>query len=256
MFLSAARVSTLMILVAALSGSVPPWQTQSTSPVAPPQSFETASLKLVPPGEGGLTSVSPWGSHQFRASNISLTNLLSIAYGVDSRYIRGIPKQLEESSYTIVATPSGDQGLTYEQIHAPLQQLLSERLHLAVHKAVSQASGYQLTSAKSGTKLSLAKEEGEQYAYLLPNEIKAHSVTLESFAGLISSIVERPVKDATGVDGKYDFDLHFARLDQQDSDQPSPFAALEEQYGLRLAPSKVEVSSLFVDHVDLKPTEN
>jgi len=121
---------------------------------------------------------------------------------------------------------------------------------------MTQVSGYQLTAAKKGPKLTPAKAEGEQYMYLFKNEIKTHSTTLESFASMMTRVVDQPVKDVTGIGGKYDFDLHFARLDQQDSDQPSPFAALEEQYGLKLVSSKVDVLSLVVDHVDLTPAEN
>jgi uncharacterized protein (TIGR03435 family) len=252
----AARIPILALLMVTLCGAATVSQPQSASPVTAPQSFDTASLRLVAPGEGGLTSVSPWGSHQFRAANISLGNLLSLAYGVDPRYIKGIPAQLEDASYTIVATTSGDQGLTYKQIHAPLQKLFAERLHLVAHTTMTQVSGYQLTAAKKGPKLTPAKAEGEQYMYLFKNEIKAHSTTLESFASMMTRVVDQPVKDATGIGGKYDFDLHFARLDQQDSDQPSPFAALEEQYGLKLVSSKVDVLSLVVDHVDLTPAEN
>ena len=249
-------ISIRALLMVTLCGSTAVLQAQSASPVTAPQRFDTASLRLVASGDGGLTSVSPWGSHQFRAANISLENLLSLAYGVDPRYIKGIPAQLEDASYTIVATPPGDQGLTYEQIHAPLQKLLDERLHLTAHTTMTQASGYQLIVAKKGPRLTPAKAEEQPYTYLFANEIKAQSVTLGSFADMMTRIVEQPVKDATGIGGKYDFDLHFARLDQQDSDQPSPFTALEEQYGLKLVSSKVEVLSLVVDHVDLTPAEN
>ncbi|MGA2250919.1 TIGR03435 family protein [Terracidiphilus sp.] len=252
----AAGIPIRALLMVTLCGFTTMAQPQSVSPATAPQSFETASLRLVASGEGGLTSVSPWGSHQFRATNISLGNLLSMAYGVDPRYIKGIPAQLEDAEYTIAATASGDQGLTYEQIHAPLQKLLAERLHLAAHTTMTQASGYQLTVAKKGPRLTPAKAEEQPYVYLFANEIKAQSVTLGSFADMLTRIVEQPVKDATGIGGKYDFDLHFARLDQQDSDQPSPFTALEEQYGLKLVSSKVDVLSLVVDHVDLTPAEN
>jgi len=256
MFRLPGRAFILALLVETLCGAATMSQSQSASPVAAPESFDTASLKLVAPGEGGLTSVSPWGSHQFRAANISFGNLLSIAYGVDSKYIKGIPAQLEDKSYMVAATTAGDQGLTYEQIHIPLQKLLAERFHLAAHTTMAQVSGYELTAAKKGPKLTAAKAEGEQYVYLFANEVKAHSVTVKSFANIMSKVVDQPVKDATGISGQYDFDLRFARLDQQDSDQPSPFSARGEQYGLKLVPSKVEVLSIVVDHVDLTPVEN
>ena len=71
MFRLPGRAFILALLVETLCGAATMSQSQSASPVAAPESFDTASLKLVAPGEGGLTSVSPWGSHQFRAANIS-----------------------------------------------------------------------------------------------------------------------------------------------------------------------------------------
>ncbi|RRA49833.1 TIGR03435 family protein [Acidipila sp. EB88] len=231
-------------------------QSHSPAPVAAPQSFETASLKLAPAGQAGAASISPWGTHQFTAANVSLGVLLSIAYGVDSAYITGVPGKLESASYEVVASAAGNQGLTYEQVHAPLQKLLAERLHLVVHTTTSQVSGYRLVAGKKGATLAPAQDQGEQYAYIFKNEIKAHSITMEVFAGLVAAAVKQPVQDATGVEGKNDFDLHFSSPDQPDSNQPSIMTALEEQYGLRLVSSKVPVLSLVVDHVDLVPAAN
>jgi hypothetical protein len=71
--------------------------------------------------QASLTSISPWGGNQFTARNISLVNLLSIAYNIDGRYITGIPKQLRDASFTVLAKLVGDHRITYDQIHAPLQ---------------------------------------------------------------------------------------------------------------------------------------
>jgi hypothetical protein len=43
--------------------------------------------------------VSPWGLHQFRATNMSFGNLLSLAYGIDPRYIKGVPAHLLHAAH-------------------------------------------------------------------------------------------------------------------------------------------------------------
>ena len=71
---------------------------------------------------------------------------------------------------------------------------------------------------------------------------------------------ERPIVDRTGLTGKYDFNLDFARpgASPAASEEPeSEFSiALEEQLGLRLVPRKVPVSVLVVDRAERIPTEN
>jgi len=221
------------------------------------QAFETASLRLVRSGEDSPTSISPWGSHQFHAVNISLGNLLAMAYDVDLRYISGIPRALEDRAYTVDAVAGGDQGLSYEQIHAPLQALLKERLHLVVQQPDQPTSGYRLVVGTKGPKLAKsAVGRGQSHAYIFANGLKAQGIDLTTFGRLYASVVDRPVVDGTGIPGIYDFDIHFSHTEQVQTDLPSPERALEDQCGLKLVPSKVLVKALVIEHVDLQPGEN
>jgi uncharacterized protein (TIGR03435 family) len=67
------------------------------------------------------------------------------------------------------------------------------------------------------------------------------------------------VLDRTGLTGKYDFILDWTP-DQgsQALDIPGPslFAALQEQLGLKLEPTKGPVEMLIIDHAEKTPTEN
>ena len=78
------------------------------------------------------------------------------------------------------------------------------------------------------------------------------------------AIFDRPVTDATGLTGRYDFDLEWLPDEtqfggqlqgSQDSAQPGLFAALREQLGLRIAATRGPVETLVVDHVG-RPSEN
>ncbi len=73
---------------------------------------------------------------------------------------------------------------------------------------------------------------------------------------------ERPVVDHTGLTGKYDFTIRFARelppgaiRDNEGDQEPSIFEALREQLGLRLVPEKGPVEYLVIDNVE-KPSAN
>jgi uncharacterized protein (TIGR03435 family) len=66
--------------------------------------------------------------------------------------------------------------------------------------------------------------------------------------------------DKTGIEGTYRVALTFdqpaaARADAPPSDLPSLFAALPEQLGLRLEPSRAQVRVLVIDAIE-RPTEN
>jgi uncharacterized protein (TIGR03435 family) len=62
------------------------------------------------------------------------------------------------------------------------------------------------------------------------------------------------VVDETGLGSHFDFDLRYAP-DVPNSDAPSIFTALGEQLGLKLAPRKMRVEVITVEHAE-SPTEN
>ena len=103
--------------------------------------FEVASVKLTPPGSIGLTSISPYGSGRFTATNVTLELLISIAFGVSDRQILGGPNWLGAEHYDVTAKPESEMSLTYEQLKPRLQQLLAQRFKLAIHRETKDFSG-------------------------------------------------------------------------------------------------------------------
>jgi uncharacterized protein (TIGR03435 family) len=82
---------------------------------------------------------------------------------------------------------------------------------------------------------------------------------LEAAARVLSGEAGRAVEDRTGLSGRFDFDLEFARAlgtpDAAPSDRPSWFAALQEQLGLKLEPSGGPVEVCVIESAE-RPTEN
>ena len=80
---------------------------------------------------------------------------------------------------------------------------------------------------------------------------------MRAIAGALSSMVEAPVVDKTGLLGTYNYTLQFGRdWSANDSEGwPSIFTAVQDQLGLKLEGVHEPVPNLVVDHI-AKPTEN
>jgi uncharacterized protein (TIGR03435 family) len=97
--------------------------------------------------------------------------------------------------------------------------------------------------------------------------ITAPHASLLTLVGVASRFTSRPVVDATGIDGDYDFTLTFAA--ETDAGLPQGFQgnpALSEpapslaeavkKYGLRIEPRKETIAMFVITHVERKPSEN
>jgi len=222
---------------------------------APPSAFEVASVRLIPPGRGGMISISPPGSPTFTATNINLEILIAMAYGVDSDNLLNAPSWLGSQQYDVTAKAEGNPRLTYEQLRAPLQKLLEERFQLAVHRQTKEGSGYALIAAKRGPKLLETKGE-PPHAYILKGGLNLQNSSLDDLAGTLKKPAGRPVINETGIKGQYDIKLNYAPEGAANSELPSLFTALPEQLGLQLVPPKVPVATLVIDRVERVPAEN
>jgi uncharacterized protein (TIGR03435 family) len=206
----------------------------------------------------GLGNV-PWSTfptNRFTGHRITLEMLISLAYGVDSKYIQGDPDWFNSQEYSIEAKVEGDQELTYKQMQPLLRHLLEQRFHLVTHRLTKPVSGYSLIVAKGAPKLSPPKEDVTPHGQILPNGLQDYNVDMEHFAAILSVPAGDPVIDKTGISGNYDFKLSYAPANDPDSNLPSIFTALQEQLGLKLVPQKVPIDFLVIDHVDKVPTEN
>ena len=81
---------------------------------------------------------------------------------------------------------------------------------------------------------------------------------------MLSNQVEKPVTDATGLKGRYEFTLSWMASVPASSSPSAPaadagpdiFAAVQQQLGLKLEASKAPVDVLVIDHFDRDPVEN
>src|SRR5262249_16035918 len=123
-----------------------------------------------------------------------------------------------------------------------LKTMLADRFHLLLHTESRQVPNYALVVSKGGPKIK-AVAEGESKKTSRPGHFGGTKITMKKFADLIGREAGRPVTDATGLEGAYDFTLDWSpaaglRVDVGENgappppaDGPSIFTALEEQLG-------------------------
>ena len=279
-------------------------------PIASRPAFEVTSIKpSADCGRGGLPGgVSPG---RLTLSCVSLRTLIRAAYSafvgdtMSSRLfdVTGGPAWLDTDRYDLSAKAEGN--ASGPQMMGPmLQTLLEERFNVKVHREPRDNQVYVLTVAKNNARLQPSKEGsctpmdlnnisnrsrpgpgeapprycggggGRVNGRLMSTDW--YGATMAEFAGrMISSQVDRPVIDETGLSGRYDIHLEFVpnrarsagptRLNgvdrsdvpafQDDGAGPSIFTALQEQLGLRLSAAKRPLDIIVVDHAE-QPSPN
>jgi len=217
----------------------------------------------------------------------SLKEFIAQAYEVEDEGpgISGGPGWIDSDVFSIEAKAEG--VTDRDTLRLMMQSLLEERFGLKIHYETREQPVYSLVVAKGGHKLKEAGDERGKFrgmsGRINPDtgqmESTGHAVTMPSFAHcLTDDLVDRKVFDKTGLKGRYDFELHFARNPQSDPRgrsgmmQPAPFGAtdpmpsaelsgpsiftaLQEQLGLKLEADKAPIEFLVIDSAE-KPSEN
>ena len=253
---------------------------QSPVPVSSARSFEVASIKQnVSDDTRAYFSPTPG----IRWLNVPLRTLIVRAYEIPvsaERFtLQGGPDSLLALRFDVSAnepegTPSG-------QTMAMLRTLLADRFNLRIHREMRQMPIYALTVAREGTlgpnlrRSSLdcaafaaaggkrgdatAPRSADGQELCVGDRITGAVLTLQHAGPLAQLVtraqgfVDRPVVNATGLAGSYDWRIAFSLRDQIDSTMPSIYTAIREQLGLRLEPRTGPVEVLVIDSVE-QPT--
>ena len=277
----------------------PDWQTRAGGKMA----FEVASVKpskgaIVPSN----VALNPWeesGATQgsFRA-DATLSTYIQFAYklwpsDVQTREFSRLPKWVASDRYSIEARAATGNP-THDQMRLMVQSLLAERFQLAAHFETRDVPVFELTVAKPG-KLGpklvphadgpSCDQPGPSPGDGLPG-FNCHSfmafdkpgkrlvlfgsrdITIDVLAAglsILSSVLGRPVINKTGLSGRFDSTLEWAREPQGPaaSDSPAPAApagptlieALRDQLGLKIEPAKAALQILVIDKAE-RPSEN
>ena len=139
-----------------------------------------------------------------------------------------------------------------------------------MHREQKVLSVYALTKTTDTPKLtkSTADPSGiPVVGYNPKGELGVGNATMANFATFLQRFVlDRPAVDQTGIAGRFDLTLRWTPdnfrvsgrpddLQENASGQPNLFAAIKEQLGLKLLPTKAPTDVFVIDRVE-QPSEN
>jgi len=270
-----------------------PWNLYCQPPKDSP-AFEVASVKVAVPdtlpatvhGRGRFSGGPGTGEPgQFAALGVSLKYLIRYAYNFEDFQYQ-VESWMEDRTYDVVAKVPA--GATPEKLRHMLQRLLNERFHMQVAHQPKSLTTYELLVAKGGPKLTPSRFDKDTPAStehptlkrdaegipMLPADsgpmwqsgiygrqvvLLTNRDSLPYLADILSRNLKAPVVDRTGLEGLFEYRLHY-ELEGLPSPPggsapaPTMFTALEDQLGLKLEQHKQSVDVFVVTKADKIPT--
>jgi len=250
--------------------------------------FEVASVKPASASVGGHVGCNggPGTADPglFTCENFTLSNLVLMAYNLRA-YQLVAPGWTYTDRYNVTAkVPT---GTARSQFRLMQQTLLQERFRLALHYEKRQMPIYELTVAGNGPKLRPSADASGPYdadpPWVMPLagppvrarvQKKGTKESILLIVNFLSNELGRPVTDATGLKGVYDYTLTWmaepvgrvgvAAAPSADTSGGGPqddfgssiIDAVREQLGLTLQRKKGQADVLVIDHSQKVPVEN
>lgn len=143
-------VQRLFLIASGIAVTVAPPVRAQTRATAPTPAFDVTSVKPSQSTEYWAT-VAPIKNGRLSARNVTVKQLLSMAYKVDAARFSGGPRWLDSDRFDVDA--KSDPPPPEKDLPLMLQSLLADRFHLKLHNESNLASGYALMVARSGAKL-------------------------------------------------------------------------------------------------------
>jgi uncharacterized protein (TIGR03435 family) len=251
-----------------LAGTIPHLiHAQTAAPDQP--RFDVSTIRTSDPNAGHGMSLNARGD-SLTGHNVTLAMLIRIAYGVNDDQISGGPDWIRSTRFDLSAKADKplDRNLKPETVRVQqqqmFQQLLAERFQLRVRHETKEIPGYQLIVAKNSPRGLQAVSGSDRGISITDGKLKATGITMDELAMVMEQrVIESPVKNATGIAGRFDIDLSWdprqtraaAAADAVTDNGPSIFLALQQQLGLRLEPHKTAADAVVIDSAEM-PQEN
>ncbi len=188
------------------------------------------------------------------------TQLFDIRAKVDSADVAKLKALTEAATMMVEVRQMVSRTPTLRMVM--LQRLLEDRFHLKVHYEQKVMPLYELTVAKGGVRMKAAQSTDPNHGSMSMDagKVQGENAPMAFIPVILALVLERPVEDKTGVEGNYDFEMHWTPMtgtQANDSDEslPSLFTAVQEQMGLKLKAGRGPVWVVVVDHAEM-PSEN
>jgi uncharacterized protein (TIGR03435 family) len=246
-------------------------------------SFDAVSIKRHVGPRGPVSISAPPG--QAHAANVPVVFFLASAweFPMGPAYgIKGLPSWANDEMFDIdvkwpVNTPR-------EQVTEMWRAMFADRMKLQVHYQPIDDPSFALTVARADGRLgrgltrsttdcdavAAAAKAGHRtpdlangappcWVWTDGETILSGGITMAEFARQLTGPSGRQVVDRTGLDGRWEFVLHYSREERNPNAPlglyPSIFSVLQNDLGLKLVPFVGTNKVLVVDHIE-RPTEN
>jgi uncharacterized protein (TIGR03435 family) len=235
--------------------------------------FEVASIKPSRATQRPTTGFNVTAT-ELRSPNVSLAGLLAFAFELHPMQLTGLPGWADTEGYEIVARLPQGGDPTDVQLRAMLKNLIRSRFSLAFHTDNRELSVYAIRMGKNGRagiKMTANASGGLRMNSQGVARVRFEGATMAALAlQLQLRVLDRPVVDQTGLEGRYDFALDWrpdefqfpavpaerrAAATAANDSLPDLFTAFQEQLGLKLEGAKASLPVLVVDKVS-RPSEN
>jgi uncharacterized protein (TIGR03435 family) len=241
----------------------------ATAPAAAPATFEIADVHASPYRRHPAIRFSVHGD-RLLIRDATLVDLIADTYAVYPSSVFGGPQWLAFDHFDIFAKLPP--ATTRTSVMPMLRPLLDDRFKLVAHTGTRPLPAFVL-SAGSSSKLKKSADSagpgGCQYQQppkeaQLTNtmniKFSCRNTTLQSFVDFLHEVASpyltRPVVDATGLKGGYDFDIEWTYQIPKDADGVTIFQAIDKQLGLKLALKTTPLPVVDVVSVNQQPTPN
>jgi uncharacterized protein (TIGR03435 family) len=223
----------------------------------PKPAFEVAAVRPADPNLAGSIFVDMAADPSVvRYGNVSLRDAIRGAYRARD-FLIVAPDWLSTAKFQIEGKMP--EGASSDQAPEMLQSLLEERFKLKVRREMKEMDVYALLPAAGGFKMkpSELKIDGKTPTAMgtdgkprLPVSfgsfgdavmVSAPGASMLTFVGVTSRFTARPLVDATGIDGTYDFQIRFAP---------------ETDAGFLPGQTRMPQEMLIVEQMEKIPTEN
>ena len=265
-------------------------------PPPPPPSFEVAVIR---PSQNESKDI----QQRFNGNQITISGtaarLTAMAWDVSMKTIVDAPPYMDKQIWEVSAklpipatapSPGRRTEIDYDQVRLMMRSLLAERFGLKTHLEDRPNTAYTLfagtpklkkadpANRASCTDVPAPGEKNPRIDNpLLTQYMHCNNVTMDEFArelqGYSGYVIKTPVRNATGIEGRYDLTLSFsgihtfenlARTKAGDLLASGDAAgvplsiedAVAKQLGLKLELEHRPIASLVIDHIDEKPVEN
>jgi uncharacterized protein (TIGR03435 family) len=198
----------------------------------------------------------------------TVVDLIARSYNVDPSSIFGGPAWLAFDRFDIVGkTPEATTDATAQLM---VRSLLADRFKLLANTGTRPLPAFVLSAGKSPKlKLTATPAEPGSCQFQLPPrdapltptiKFSCRNTTMQAFADFLHQVASpyltRPVVDATGLKGGYDFDIQWTYQIPKDADGTTIFTAVDKQLGLKLEQKPALLPTVVVSSVNETPTPN